>query len=160
MIIRKRCRVDSPRPRGNNLRNGHERLPRPRDPEVPDLHTARIKARASASFGLSSHPKTRPAATSGKRRFFIYTLGQGVGLFLPLRRGVFSRARMQPESPRTDPPDQARPGCIFLCIIQFSRDYLVKLFNNSYIIRIWIPINFPWASNHLQLTLVINAIHH
>lgn len=63
-------------------------------------------------------------------------------------------------SPQDCSPEPARWLHISMYNPIFFRDYLVKLFNNSYIIRIWIPINFSWASNHLQLTLVINAIHH
>lgn len=63
MINRKRCRVDSPRPGGNNLRNGHKRLPRPRDPGVLDLHRDPAAKRAPLqASGLSTHPETGPAA--------------------------------------------------------------------------------------------------
>lgn len=48
---------------------------RPRNPGP--AHQPRIQARVSTSYGLSSHPETRPATAIGRRGIFIYTLGQG-----------------------------------------------------------------------------------
>lgn len=128
-----------------------------------------VHARASAGGRLppSLRPVPRPPTDSSEP--FLPRSGGGrrgeggggvLGLFLPLRGGVSSGGwAAWPRAPHRSPGPRTLPA--YFCVSANGlRDYLVKLFNNSYIIRIWIPINFPGASNHSQLTLVINAIHH